>query len=190
MQRRYLGVKWSQVQILSALPADINGPAIRAVPSLLDLRAVNGDWLNSQDFPPLKYKVPDILPEGAGTLIAPPKKGKSFLVGDIGLAVASGGHALGAIPVTLRPVLYLALEDGYRRLRDRFGRIMRVAAIPAGIEVVIQATPGEAPLIIGEYLNRTPTTSRWSSSTNSARSNHPNRQGKKPISPTTASAPR
>ena len=41
-----------------------------------------------------------------------PKVGKSWMALDIGLAVASGEPALGAVEVSAGPVLYLALEDG------------------------------------------------------------------------------
>ena len=73
-----------------------------------------------------------------------PKKGKSWLVGNVGLAVASGGLALGAIRVIQRPVLYLALEDGHKRLQNRFRRMLADGPIPEGIEVVTRATPAEA----------------------------------------------
>jgi hypothetical protein len=74
------------------------------------------------------------------------------LVADVGLAVASGGKALGWLGTTKRPVLYLALEDGHRRLQNRFGRILDRAPIPPGIEVVIKASPNEALLMIAEFL--------------------------------------
>lgn len=51
-------------------------------------------------------------------------------------------------------MLYLALEDGHRRLKDRFHRILDSQPIPEGIEVVIEATPGEAIAIIAEFLAR------------------------------------
>ncbi|SBS78215.1 conserved hypothetical protein [uncultured Mycobacterium sp.] len=121
---------------------------------LLGERGVTGDWLDGQQFAPLEFAVDGIIPEGLGLLVAPPKKGKSFLVADIGLAVAAGGTALGAIPVKQRPVLYLALEDGHRRLQDRFRRIRRGAPIPAGITVVNRATPGEAVVLIDGYLDQ------------------------------------
>jgi 5S rRNA maturation endonuclease (ribonuclease M5) len=123
-------------------------------PSLLDQRGHNGTWLNDQQFADLEYAVDKLIPEGLGLLVGPPKKGKSFLVANIGLAVAGGGIALGAIPVTQRPVLYLALEDGHRRLKSRFLRILNERPIPAGIDVVIKASPNEALLMIGEYLSR------------------------------------
>src|SRR5262249_55507671 len=123
-------------------------PASDDQPSLLIQRAVNGTWLGAQQFPPLEHAVDGIIPEGLGILVAPPKKGKSSLVGNVGLAVAAGGLALGAISVTRRPVLYLALEDGHRRLQSRFRHILDDDVIPEGIDVVIKASPKEALLMI------------------------------------------
>ncbi len=122
--------------------------------SLVDQRAVSGTWLGAQQFAPLEYQVDGIVPEGLGLLAAPPKKGKSFLVADFGLAVASGGRALGALPTTARPVLYLALEDGHRRLQNRFHRILDGQPFPAGIELIIKASPHEAIGMIAEFFGR------------------------------------
>ena len=77
----------------------------------------NGAWLDAQEFPPLQWAVPGLIAEGMGFVIGPPKLGKSWFVLGIGLAVASGGKALGKIPVQSRPVLYAALEDGDRRMQ-------------------------------------------------------------------------
>ena len=120
-------------------------------PSLLD-RMRNGEWLDAQVFPPLEWAVEGILPEGFGLLVAPPKAGKSWMVAGIGLSCAAGGYALGKINVKQRPVLYLALEDGHRRLQDRFRTLMEGQAIPAGIDVIITAYSIEIPGIITEYL--------------------------------------
>jgi hypothetical protein len=122
--------------------------------SVLDRLSHNGAWLDAQEFTPLEYAVDGIIPEGLGLLVAPPKKGKSWLVGNVGLAVASGGLALGAIRVIQRPVLYLALEDGHKRLQNRFRRMLADGPIPEGIEVVTRATPAEATAAIAEFMER------------------------------------
>ncbi len=114
----------------------------------------DGPWLDAQEFPPLEYAVPPIIPEGFGLLVAPPKVGKSWLMCDIGLAGAAGGSALGRISVRRRPVLYLALEDGQRRLQSRSRRIMSGQAIPAEIYFVTKAKPAEVIPMVAEFLNR------------------------------------
>jgi AAA domain len=114
----------------------------------------SGAWLDTQVFPPLEYAVPGIIPEGFGLLVSPPKAGKSWLVCGIGLACALGGLALGAIHVPKRPVLYLALEDGHRRLQSRSRRIMHDERLPAGIHFVTKAKPAEVIPMIAEFLKR------------------------------------
>lgn len=80
-------------------------------------------WLTAQRFQPVEYVVPGVIPEGLTILVAPPKVGKSWMVLGIAQAAASGGKAFGAIQVKQRPVLYLALEDGPRRLQSRLNTI-------------------------------------------------------------------
>lgn len=129
-------------------PPEEEAPAPRSL--LAGMR--NGTWLDAQEFPPLEWTVEGILPEGFGLLVAPPKAGKSWWVAGVGLACAAGGYALGKIVVKRRPVLYLALEDGHRRLQSRFRTLMDGAAIPADMNVIIDARPNEVPGMIGEFL--------------------------------------
>lgn len=82
------------------------------------MRGDTGNWLMRQSIPPLAWIVPGVIPEGFGILSAPPKMGKSWLVLDVGLSVAEGKPVFGT-EVEQRPVMYLALEDGIRRLQDR-----------------------------------------------------------------------
>lgn len=114
----------------------------------------NGTWLDAQQFPPLAWTVSGIIPEGFGLLVAPPKAGKSWLAAGIGLAAAAGGIALGWLRVDQRPVLYLALEDGHRRLQDRFRKIIANQPIPEGINVIVRAQAHEAIPMISEFLGR------------------------------------
>ena len=83
------------------------------------LESWSAPQLLAADFPPLRWAVPNLLPEGCALLVGAPKVGKSWAALDIALAVAGGGLALGALRVETGPVLYLALEDGPRRLADR-----------------------------------------------------------------------
>lgn len=81
-------------------------------------------WLMEQEFPPVRYVVPGVIPEGLTLLVAAPKIGKSWMMLDLAIAAASGGSTLGALHLThSRPVLYLALEDGPRRLQDRLNAL-------------------------------------------------------------------
>ena len=53
-----------------------------------------------------------------------PKMGKSLLALNLGMSVAAGGLALGQKACQAGDVLYLALEDGERRLKDRSLRLL------------------------------------------------------------------
>lgn len=118
---------------------------------------VDGAWLDSMEFPPVQYAVPGFVSEGLGIVVGPPKAGKSWLVLALLLAVAAGGRALGCIPVDPRPVLYLALEDGHRRLQGRIRAVLGVGVpIPANLHVAIKATSEEAFAMIAAFLARHP----------------------------------
>ncbi|MEW5808563.1 MAG: AAA family ATPase [Actinomycetota bacterium] len=112
----------------------------------------DGAWLDAQNFPPLEYAVPGIIPEGFGLLVAPPKAGKSWFVAGIGLGCALGGLVLGRLKVDQRPVCYWALEDGHRRLQSRFRHLMLGDGIPAGINVITQATTHQIVPMMAEFL--------------------------------------
>jgi hypothetical protein len=83
------------------------------------------------DLAPLRWIVPDLIPEGTTILAAPPKVGKSCLVYQIAVEAAIGGELLGR-RVTPGSVLYLALEDGKRRGRDRLLVALAGRTMPHG----------------------------------------------------------
>ena len=148
----------------------------------------DGAWLDRQEFPPLAYAVPGLVPEGSVLLVGPPKIGKSWLVLTIALAAASGGKALG-LDIPKRPVLYLALEDGDRRLQDRCRRLLAAIRSPRssstrpGSSRVASSTPS------GPGFTGRPTRP-WSSLTPSARSSRPPGWARTATSATTGSGPR
>jgi RecA-family ATPase len=57
--------------------------------------------------------------EGVTLLAGAPKLGKSWLMLNVAVAVASGGKAFGSIDVEQGAVLYLAVDDNGRRLQKR-----------------------------------------------------------------------
>lgn len=70
------------------------------------------------EFPDPVWCVSGILPEGLTILAGKPKIGKSWMALNLAVAVASGGVFLGE-SVNPAQVLYFALEDTPRRLKDR-----------------------------------------------------------------------
>lgn len=74
--------------------------------------------LDHKEFPPVNWAVPDLIPEGVTILSGKPKIGKSWLMLNIAIAVASGGMALGKTKCEQGKVLYAANEDNQRRLKN------------------------------------------------------------------------
>jgi hypothetical protein len=101
----------------------------------------------------LSFAVTGIIPEGSTLLVGPPKAGKSLFDLGVGLAVASGGRALSSIPVEERPVLYLALEDGDRRMQERCRSLLRGDPIPSGFHYLLTVAPGLVLDTIGAWLD-------------------------------------
>jgi hypothetical protein len=110
----------------AARPASTRPPA----PTVIDARQLLETTLREPNF-----AVPGILPEGLTLLAGKPKTGKSWFALGIAVAVASGGRALGRIPVDRGDVLYLALEDTQRRLQQRLKAILRDESCPAGLSL-------------------------------------------------------
>jgi hypothetical protein len=91
--------------------------------------------LLAEEFPEPRWSVPGIIPEGLTMFVGKPKVGKSWLQLGLGVAIASGGIALGSIPVEQGDVLYLALEDPARRLQDRLRKVLRDGPAPERLTV-------------------------------------------------------
>jgi len=86
-------------------------------------KLIKASDLCDHQFPDLKYVVPGIFPEGVTLLASRPKLGKSWLLLQVGTAVATGVAALLPTDGPLHgDVLYLALEDNPRRLQRRLAK--------------------------------------------------------------------
>lgn len=116
------------------------------------LHMVSAEWLMGQQFPPTQYIVPGVIPEGLTLLVAAPKIGKSWMVLGLGVACADGGYAFGHLKVDQRPVLYLALEDGHRRLQSRL-RSLGIARPPRDLHFLTQVDGGQFRAAIAEFFD-------------------------------------
>ena len=110
-------------QAFNVLVKQVDGLAhlIAAVPESPRLFRTAEEIMNTE-YPPLKWVVPDLIPEGLAMLGGRPKVGKSWLALHIANAVATGGETLGR-QVPQGKVLYVALEDSGRRINDRLHTI-------------------------------------------------------------------
>jgi hypothetical protein len=89
----------------------------------------------ARELPPVRWVVPDILPEGVTVLGGRPKFGKSWMVLGFGVAVATGGVALGTRQVEQGEVLYLALEDNERRIHNRLDKLLAGRPAPPNLHI-------------------------------------------------------
>jgi hypothetical protein len=104
--------------------------AVRAPEATLLGSTFSAAELMAADLPQPRWAIPGVLPVGLTLLAGKPKIGKSWLTLGWALAVASGGRALGTIPVEGGSVLYLALEDTDRRLQSRLAALLDGSAPP------------------------------------------------------------
>ncbi len=103
----------------------------RSIPSQPGI--FNAADLQTKEFPPIQWTVPDVLPEGLTILAGKPKVGKSLLALDIAFAVA-GGEAVLDRECQHGAVLYMALEDNERRLQRRMKLLKPDQTWPAALE--------------------------------------------------------
>lgn len=116
-------------------------PAVPKVAQPASERGMDAADLLAMDLAPLRWVVPDLIPEGTTVLAAPPKVGKSCLVYQIAVEASIGGELFGR-RVTPGSVLYMALEDGKRRGQDRLRAVLAGRTMPRGrLEVRWDAPP-------------------------------------------------
>lgn len=92
------------------------GEAVKKEIKILGSQCIEDLW--AEDLGEQEFLVDGLIPTGVGGIIAPPKFGKSWLCLDLCIAVATGTPFLG-FNTTQQEVLYLALEDGKKRLNRR-----------------------------------------------------------------------
>jgi len=115
----------------NVMSRDMRGPGERSlVPALkrpmcsdlLTLR--NGNMIAALDLPPLQYLADEFMPMGCWLIVGPPKRGKTWMMLDLAVAVATGTEFLG-FKCDQGRVLYLALEENDRRVQDRIVKLAR-----------------------------------------------------------------
>ena len=82
------------------------------------LETINAEDLQNRTYEPTPFLVDELIPEGLHILAGAPKIGKSWLALWLCLCV-SQGQPLWNFATTQGEVLYLSLEDSYRRIQSR-----------------------------------------------------------------------
>lgn len=88
--------------------------------------------LQMANYTPIRFIVNNLLTAGLNILASPPKYGKSWMVLDLCIAVASGEKFLG-FSSNRCGCLYLALEDSKMRLKSRLEKILGGRPAPQGM---------------------------------------------------------
>lgn len=97
----------------------------------------NAATLLGMDFAPVQWAVRGILPEGITILSGDPKIGKSWLLYQASIAVATGSRLWpGREPEDKGEALMLALEDTDRRLQRRLNTLLPYFTQPRGTQFV------------------------------------------------------
>jgi hypothetical protein len=119
----------------------------------------DGEWLSRQEFPPLRYAVPGIVPEGLTVPLARRRSASRGWCSTGSLAVAADdGVAVGGIPAPgARDVLYMALEDGDRRMQSRCHTLLAnpyrpADPIPPRFQYLTTVTPNLLMATIAAWL--------------------------------------
>jgi len=130
-----------------------------ATGDMTTLETISAYELMKSDLPPLREIVKSLLPQGLAMVCAPSKYGKSWLALGMGLSVAAGEKFL-SFDTVRTGVLYLALEDGHRRLKKRMGLILQDRPPPLGFDFAIKANTVDTGLKeqISNYLQTNPDT--------------------------------
>lgn len=121
-------------EIRRSLTADTQPPA-EAPPVLSTVSAIE---LQRKDLPPIRWIVQDLIAAGLTILASPPKFGKSWMAMHLCLSVAMGGSFLG-YQCRKTGCLYMALEDGERRLKSRMQKILYPVPAPQGFDFTTMA---------------------------------------------------
>jgi replicative DNA helicase len=92
-------------------------PTTSAAPVLID-----GNTLRNTYYEPLRWNIKGLLHEGLVIYASMPKVGKSIHILNMCVAISSGAEYWG-METNQADVIYLGLEDSYRRLQDRINQM-------------------------------------------------------------------
>ncbi|MEJ2377905.1 MAG: AAA family ATPase [Pseudolabrys sp.] len=123
---------------------DINAASNAELDTLADrpnwmIGAISARDLQRKQFDPVRYVVPAFIPEGITLLVGKPKIGKSWAALDLCIAATSDRFTLGTIKPSQGDVLYLALEDSQRRLKQRVAKLLQ-SEIPWPSRLTLQTS--------------------------------------------------
>ena len=121
------------------------------------LETMTAEQLQSAPYSPVPFLVDELLPEGLHILAGAPKIGKSWLALWLCLCV-SQGQPLWNFAVTQGEVLYLSLEDSYRRIQSRLFDLTEDAPPTLHFAILADTLKHGLEQQIEQFLTEHPTT--------------------------------
>lgn len=115
-----------------------------------------GPELMAAEFPPPRWAVPGLIPEGLTILAGAPKLGKSWLSLAICLDVAGGKPVLGGIRADIGETIYFGLEDTPRRLQGRLYALTKDTPPKALTAVTVLPSLPQAIELLDEHIAEHP----------------------------------
>ncbi len=97
-------------------------------------KGISARELLEMDMPEVSWVIDNLISTGLHILAGKPKIGKSFLALMLALKVVSGNTLWDSYNTSNGKVLYLALEDSYRRLKKRLNDILLVDSPPEKLQ--------------------------------------------------------
>ena len=121
------------------------------------LETMTAEQLQSAPYAPVPFLVDELIPEGLHILAGAPKIGKSWLALWLCLCV-SQGQPLWNFTVTQGEVLYLSLEDSYRRIQTRLFDLTEDAPPTLHFAIMADTLKHGLEQQIEQFLTEHPTT--------------------------------
>ena len=121
------------------------------------LETITAEDLQNRTYEPTHFLVDELIPEGLHILAGAPKIGKSWLALWLCLCV-SQGQPLWNFAVTQGEVLYLSLEDSYRRIQSRLFDLTDDAPQTLHFAIIADTLKHGLEQQIEQFLTEHPTT--------------------------------
>lgn len=99
-------------------PKEIQQDKPKSLDDIKNVLTSAAEILNTE-YKPIRWAVPNLIPEGLTVFAGNPKVGKSWCALDLAVTIGIGGYAFGNIEVEKGSTLYLAYEDTQPRVKSR-----------------------------------------------------------------------
>ena len=118
---------------------------------------IDADTLMTKPLPKNRFLVESLVPQGVNILAGASKTGKSWLMLDMALKIASG-EPLWGLETTQCDVLYLCLEDTYQRIQERLMKLTDEAPQNLRFSVAAKTLSNGLEQDISDFLHSYPLT--------------------------------